>query len=87
MKTTTPTKSPLTELVQSGQEAIHNLGDHVRTTADKSRQLMNRRHRNELLRDLGQLHYDAHLSGDEPNRESINRIIALLDTDPGNDEE
>lgn len=79
---TTNTNGPLAGLVHSSQEVIHNLTDHVRATADRPRRLLDTRHRNDLLRELGQLHYDAHHTGDQPDQKSIDRLTAQLDPDP-----
>lgn len=87
MKTRTDNNGPLAGLVHSSQEVIHNLADQVRTTATKPRRLLDSRHRNDLLRELGQLHYDAHRTGQGPDQPSLDRLIENLDADRHDDEE
>jgi len=83
---TTATKTgQWTGVVHSGQEIIHNLGEHVHATASKPRELIHRRRRHELLRELGQLHFDAHASGDEPDQGAIDRLIMQLEADARTD--
>ena len=84
MKTTNPDKGALAGLVHNSQATIHNLAEHVRSTADKPRRLLDTKRRNDLLRELGQLHYDAHHSGTAPDQSSIDRLIAQLETERDN---
>ncbi len=79
MKTTNRSAGHLTELVHSSQATMHNFSDRVRVTAEKPRRFLDSRRRNEILRDLGQLHYDAHQTGNAPHPKSVNRLIAQLD--------
>ena len=88
MKTKTDSNnSPLAGLVNNSQDVIHNLTEHVRATAGRSRRLLDAKHRNDLLRELGQLHYDAHQAGDEPDQESVDRLVAQLENYPRDDAE
>ena len=87
MKTANPSSGPLAGLVHNSQTTIHNLSEHVRSTAEKPRRLLDTRRRNDLLRELGQLYYDAHHSGAAVRQGAVDRLLAQLETEPRNDSE
>jgi len=82
MKTANPSSGPLAGLVHNSQTTIHNLSEHVRSTAEKPRRLLDARRRNDLLRELGQLHFDAHHSGAAVRQGAVDRLLEQLETDP-----
>ncbi len=87
MKTATKDTSPLAGIVHSSREVIHNLAGQVRTSAAKPGRLLDSRHHNELLRQLGQLHYEAHRTEQVPNQTSIDQLTQKLDANRDNDDE
>ena len=82
MKTVNTSNGHLAELVTNSQATIHNLTEHMRSTAEKPRRILDTRRRNDVLRELGQLHYDSHHTGAAPHQPSIDRLIAKLDSLP-----
>ena len=82
MKTANPSSGPLAGLVHNSQTTIHNLSEHVRSTAEKPRRLLDARRRNDLLRELGQLHYEAHHTGTAVRQGAVDRLLEQLEADP-----
>ncbi len=82
MKTANPSNGSLAGLVHNGQATMHNLSEHVRSTAEKPRRLLDTRRRNDLLRELGQLHYDAHHTGTAIRQGAVGRLLEQLETEP-----
>jgi len=61
------------------EAAIRELNDRLRTAPQRGRELFRTRRHRSLLRELGQLHYDAHRDRCEVDRPSIESILAELD--------
>ena len=87
MKTANPSNGPLAGLVHNSQTTMHNLSEHVRSTAEKPRRLLDARRRNDLLRELGQLHFDAHHTGAAVRQGAVDRLLEQLETEPRNHSE
>lgn len=87
MKTANPSNGSLSGLVHNSQATIHNLSEHVRSTADKPRRLLDTRKRNDLLRELGRLYFDAHNAGADVRQSAVDRLFAQLETEPRNHSE
>jgi len=76
MNTTMPKAS---ELTHRAEAAMRGINDRVRSAPQRGRELLHSRRHNALLRELGQLYYDAYLDETDVDASERDRILADLD--------